>query len=295
MNRWLERRALGWLVGWLGIAVAWLVAALLQFGKAHLVAWLSSHAILWLIHRLETRAFEGKAIVPIVATGVSVLAGIDGVYRMFGASGGPTESLSLLLERLVAIPLSATYYYFYIFPNIHSFTYYATSRTLNLLLAAGHVTPGVAAPQPFIVSSIVTGSTYNMNVNFVGAGWGEYGYIGVLEGALIVFGALYLWDRYLASRPSTVPTGVLIAFFLGRAWNIVNGDMPYMMLAGGFLAAPFSLLVLTGHIGGIPRKRNWSMAVARVGQRSGNRDGPRARESSVSPLLRGTSDFRRHT
>jgi hypothetical protein len=83
-----------------------------------------------------------------------------------------------------------------------------------------------------------------MNAGILGSGWAEFGYLGVIEQAGIVFGVSCLWDLYFMKRFGLLARVLLSAYFVGFFFNIVNGDLMFMLTGGGLIVAPIFVFFL---------------------------------------------------
>jgi len=242
LQRYILQRERLWLLIWFVLAIIWFFVSLVEFAKSHIVNMVASNAIVLVLSlRLKNKRL------PILQSAIgiiSVLLLVRFVYQVLGATESFNEAIRLIIERYIAIPMVTTYRHFVVFPDIFTFLYWSNSRTLNLFLGFGQFTSTGEASSYQIASSILMGHAFNMNTGFLGAGWAEFGYLGIAQSALLIFGSLLCWDIYFCKSRVKIPMPALLAFFLGKIWNIHNGDMMFMLLPGGIILGPavYSLL-----------------------------------------------------
>jgi hypothetical protein len=178
-----------------------------------------------------------------LAYALSVILVIYAVYYYFGYEG---NVISELFDRVFVVTGYGTYVNYLIFPDIHPYLHYYGSTTMNLLLGFGQGTSfSTRYTSPaFIVSLLSGGSVYSMNSSILGDGWANYGFLGVFQCGVVLFGLLLFWDVYLRKRKSNLPLIPLVAFFLGRSYQISNGDLMFMMTKGGLVLAPLIYIYL---------------------------------------------------
>lgn len=242
LHKYIVTQRQSWLIFWLFTNLLWAGVSLLAFQKAPIVNLVLAN-LLGILLNLQFLNRRPPILRGILASLIAIFV-IDAIYRLLGASDDFLFSLNLIYERLAIIPFSTAYNHYVVFPDMHPHTFYNGSRTLNLLLAAGHPTAGGYLPYYRIASSILYGLPYNMNTGLIGAGWAEQGYLGVLEETGIVFGVLFVWDQVLFNRRSHMLFVVLLPYFLGKIWNIQNSAMLLMLTAGGLILAPLLCLLL---------------------------------------------------
>jgi hypothetical protein len=238
---WRTRR---WLWRWIVLAILWSLNSVLIYQKSPIVVVIVGHLAVLLL-TLVSRPIKLRQLLMYGFAATIVAFGlVHGVYVVLGASSSLSESFLLLCDRIWGIPMYTTYYHFYIFPDFSEHTRYSMSTTMNLLLGGGkRVDTGGLLPYE-VASSIIVGTAFDMNSGFLGSCWAELGYVGVMEGALIIFGVCFLWDVYFLRHRGVSARALLCAFFVGYSFNIVNISLLAMLLPGGLILAPIYTLFL---------------------------------------------------
>lgn len=242
---WESRRDRLWLIFWLMSLVAWVLYGILTLQKGPLF----SIAISNIVVKLSMEYRKAQSRLSLVTRfrfylyAAFVLLVIYGVYYYSGYEG---NVILELFDRIFVVTGYGAYVNYLIFPDIHPHLYYYGSTTMNLLLGFGQNTSfSTRYTSPaFIVSLLSSGSTYSMNSSILGDGWANYGFLGVLQCAVILFGFFVFWDVYLKKKRSNLPLMPLVAFFLGRSYQISNGDLMFMITKGGVVLAPLIYMYL---------------------------------------------------
>lgn len=245
LQNFLRKYDKKWLVLWLLNLSVWVFASLLAYAKSPIIAAVMSNFLL-LIFSLQNKHINRVYWVIIGMAGTAVC-----VYAMYlvtsiaYGSNDISDVLGTILDRFVIVPMATAYNHFYIFPDVGQHTYYSNSRSLNIILGGGNYV-NTGGLQTFEIASYhLFGIAFNMNTGFVAAGWAELGYIGVIQVSVIVFGLLSFWDIQFYRMNRHIAIDVLLIFFIGRLWQINNGDMMFLLIPGGFVFAPLIYLFLT--------------------------------------------------
>jgi len=242
---WESGRDRLWFIFWLMSLVIWVLYGVLTLQKGPLFAIAISNIII----KLSMQKKKGRSHLLLTRRSkfyVYALSVVLVVYAVYYYSGYEGNVILELFDRVFVVTGYGAYVNYLIFPDIHPYLYYYGSTTMNLLLGLGQDTSfSTRYTSPaFIVSLLSSGSTYSMNSSILGDGWANYGFLGVFQCALILFGLLVFWDVYLKKRKSNLPLVPLVAFFLGRSYQISNGDLMFMMTKGGLVLAPLIYIYL---------------------------------------------------
>ena len=250
-----------WVLSYIFTAVMWSVVGILTLEKAPILMMIISSVFLFFASKPTRGKFRFKARtgLSIVAIGCVMFVILVFIYR---ASGFQENVLTEALGRLVLVPAWATLAHYAAVPIFQDWFYFAGSRTANLFLALGR-TPmtssltsasGVRWSVPQTVSFLACGTRFDMNCSIVGDGWANFGYAGVAEEALVVFGLLAFWDYFFERKFPNSTKLPILCFFLGHFPPVVNNDVMFLLLGHGFLAFPLFSLWLWG-AGGTGRRK----------------------------------------
>jgi hypothetical protein len=234
LQRFMLQRKRAWLILWLVLLATWVLYAIVRYQKSPIVTAAIANVVVFVFSQNWRSGRRRQLLVGLTVGGAGVLALTDYVYKLLGASGDTSASLQLFFERLVVVPMATLYNHFVVFPDLFPYLYYAGSRTLNFFLGAGQSAPGGGAAAERIASSVLFGFDYNMNTGIVGNGWAQWGYIGVAQGVVIVFGILLFWDILFVRSGigARIPLAALIAFFAGNISDIFNVGMGNLLTSG---------------------------------------------------------------
>jgi hypothetical protein len=166
------------------------------------------------------------------------------LYQITVGLQSPVDFLELLVERVVVVPMADTYKHYWVFPDLHPHLNFSGSKILNLFLTGGRAMPAGREAAYKIASFYTTGVAFNMNTGFLGDCWAQFGYIGVVEGALLIFGVFLFWDIYFLRRGFRIPVVALVAFFLSKPADMLEGGLLYMLIGHGSILAPICYLLL---------------------------------------------------
>jgi hypothetical protein len=233
-----------WIILWFMNLCLWILAAVIAYAKSPIIAVVISNFALLALHLQKKHISGGIKVIFGVA---SILICIYAMYLVTSIAYGSNDVydvMNVVADRFISIPMSTAYNHFYVFPDVSRHTYYSNSRSLNIILGGGYFV-NTGGLQTFeIASYYLFGLVFNMNTGFVAAGWAELGYIGVFQVSVIIFGILLFWDVYLLHTARYVSIDALLVFFIGRLWQINNGDMMFLLIPGGFIFAPLIYLFL---------------------------------------------------
>jgi len=230
---------------WLLTFAFWTTSNLLTLAKSPIVIQVIAHAIILISTRRSPRGTT-RWMVGMVAPVAIVLGSLLLVYRAVGFNEGIAAQV---FSRFFLEPIWLSYYYFDVFPASHSFTYFGNSHILNLVLAGGlkpnYVTGYIDVAR--IVAVMASGSAYNANNNILGSGWANFGFVGVAESAIVIFGVCFFWDRVLVRRQSPSRFVPLLAFVISKSLtDMTNSDFVTTLLSTGLIHAPVWFLILEG-------------------------------------------------
>lgn len=244
---WKQKKTKRWRYYWLLSLLIWIMYSLLTLQKGVLLTIaLSNVSLLILMTKSQDRQHKKITWMRSAKLVGLFMFSLYAVYNILGFEG----SVALeFLGRVLIVPGYTIYTQFLIFPEYHPFLYYNGSTTMNWLLGFGQATSLQTefSSSAFISSKMSTGSTFSMNTNIIGDGWANYGFVGVIECSIILFGILMFWDIHLKKNKPNLPIYPLIAFFIGRMFAIINGDLQFMLTRGGFVLAPLIYLYMAGN------------------------------------------------
>lgn len=242
-NAILEKNKL-WYLAWVLTFGLWVFGAIAMLQKAPIVIAILSNIFVLFFSLVQKGVNLTRFLFPTVVGGVLLIVFINFMLQTLGASKDLGTSLYLIYQRIFEVPVVTAYAHFQVFPDMHPNTHFSASRTMNLVLGFGDfVNTGGMAPWE-IAAYYSTGLVFNMNTGFMGACWAEMGYIGVIEGAVIIFGLSLFWDLVLIQGKWKGAHYLLAAYFLGRFMNIHNNELMYILLSGGLILAPIVCLVM---------------------------------------------------
>jgi hypothetical protein len=181
---------------------------------------------------------------------VAVILGV--LFAVYFGTGEKRNFIVAGLDRAFVVPAGSTYAVHRAFPERHPFLYFDGSRTLHFFLGLGRNADYSSDYKTvaLVASDLMAGIPYSLNTSILGDGWGNFGYLGIEECALILFGVYFLWDRHFARRQQGLPLAPLLAYFVASFATIVNGDLMYILTKQSIIATPMVFIFLA-------RRRRW--------------------------------------
>ena len=240
LNLWIRTRRKRYLVEWLISVFLLGFMALLTLQKAPIFVLVLSNLYLFAsTYKITARRHFLK-----YTSFFLLLLGF--VYGLYSFLGFEKNVLFEVVSRIVLLPVDAIYSHFFVFPDIHPFTYYGTSYLANIFLAFSHdvsYLSDIVIPYQ-IAAYYSTGALFNLNVSITGAGWGEYGYMGIFQSSVLVFGTLAVWDRLLRKKFADIDLSPMIAFFFGTLITFLNVNMQVLLFMHSLVLTPAVFLFI---------------------------------------------------
>ncbi|MGA2656313.1 MAG: hypothetical protein ABSH34_02230 [Verrucomicrobiota bacterium] len=235
---------------WLSGSALSIFSAILGLNKYPFIQIVLSQLVLWVILRTSEGRVSAGTVFKSAVMGVMLVSVLMVLYSATHGTGSLDELWSELEERSVKIPTDSTLAHFYAVPDVIPFQNWSGSRTMHALLApwTEKYTSDLSTCQ--MVSGVVTGHAYNMNCGLVGDGWAQLGFLGVAQGATIIFG-LMTWIDLREKRYGRGGWRIpLLAFMIGAAPNIYSGELMVALLGSGALSGPiiYRLLFTKLHV-----------------------------------------------
>lgn len=243
LQRWLLEGNKVWFARWAVLLMLWILISIVLLSKAPLTTVVLSNLAVWIM-----TSYYRQGRIPSIRVVISVVLIVFLVNALLGLLGATEDlfsTVAAISDRFVVNPMITTYAHYLVFPDLHSHTYWASSRTFNFFLAGGfHPVSDTQLLSFQIASAILTGTAFNMNTGVIGSGWADLGYLGVVQSVSLTLLPFLLWDLYFAGRVDRIYLVPLVAYFLGRIYNILNLGMGFMLIGGGAILAPIFYLAL---------------------------------------------------
>jgi hypothetical protein len=228
-----------WKLRWLALLSFWVVVALFGLSKFPFLQIALTNMLTWLLC-VGVRRGRWRILIPriVLAALVTVFVLIT-LYHLTQGIDDIGELVSVFLGRIFLTPMRTTLAHFVVFPDQHDFMYWSGSRMMHTLLAPLSPMNREDLQTYQIASYYSMGSIYNMNTGFVGDGWAQFGYTGVAQSALVIFGVFLAADLYfLVRRKGAIPTAALVAFMIGSVGSVMGGAVLPALIGGGVLIGP---------------------------------------------------------
>lgn len=175
----------------------------------------------------------------------AVIAVSLGVWLMFGE----LLTASIFVRRLLFVPAQVNFFYFEMFSQLEQFVWFSNSLTAPL------VEYPFDQPVPRLVSEYAFGNPdVWVNSGYLGAGFAQIGWLGLLLYTVIIKFLLWLTDGLARKLPLWFSTSLLAPPFLVL---FTSADLPTTLLSHGLLVA-IIILWLAGSITSRPRKQQGS-------------------------------------
>jgi hypothetical protein len=244
LQRFLLSKRSRWLIIWIAILLLWVIFALFNLQKAPFIQIAVTNLVVWLFCVRHRGMRRGRLVLLVIVAFVLLLIVLQFVYGVTHGSEGIAAVLGEVFERVFYGPIDTTFAHFVIFPDAHPFLNWSGSTTLHYLLApwTDRVSTPLSAYE--LTAWYVTGTAFNMDTGFVGDGWAQLGFLGILQGALIIFGMYLFWDLHFLRAKQFIPLYALIAYFIGNSSVLLETSLMSELLFGGAILAPIFYLAL---------------------------------------------------
>lgn len=222
----------------------WIVVNFISLQKAPHFIMLISTIVVYVYNKEWSRGFRYLkfSTVMIAISGVFIFSVV--LFRIFGFIGGVGSDI---LGRVFLTPPFTSYAHLEVFPDYHDFVYYGGSRFFNYVFGMNRA-PTFSTNYDSI--SVITGylhqgAAFNMNSSILGEGWANFGYWGIIQQVLVVYGSLSLWDVILKTQSGYYRIIPLIAFFVGKLFNTLDNGMFGMLFNAGVFLGPLFFIIAT--------------------------------------------------
>ncbi|MDA8736513.1 hypothetical protein N9M57_03940, partial [Opitutales bacterium] len=216
-----------------------LLSSLIRFQKAPVIILLLLVGLSY-IYAKDIISKRRIPIIRIAVGGAIFVLFISVVYRVLGHEGGLFDAL---YRRIMLSSIFTSYGHFYVFPDLHPFVHYAGSRTFNVLYGFGQDTTfhtGYGTP-PLISGLLFRGHAFNMNTSILGDSYAHNGYLGNVQGALILFGFFVALDVLYTKSKKMLPYAPVVVFFIPEFITVLNGGIG-VLFGRYYILIPFIYL-----------------------------------------------------
>ena len=242
LHLWITSKNFIWKRYWIFSLVMLIIISILSMQKAPIVILFLSNLVVLILNKINKKQLSSELFIMVFRYFLFILAFIYLVYTLLGFEDGIFFELA---GRVIVEPIVTAYAHFVVFPDMHPHTFFGNSLLFNPLTFFQKPLYLSELKLPYQITSLyATGSAFNMNTSILGDGWANYGYLGIIYSAFIMFGIFFFWDFFLEKKYPNLPKIPLLSYYIGNSIFIINTGAQTVLLAYGMAFIPAIYLML---------------------------------------------------